>query len=162
MKTRESVCIMCSACYSTHVRFTAPTPTYAEHSADAEASAQSRRVIPRFWRKEAQWTQSKRPYIWQGEMALLAVSFFLKSLQGKGVEMGHHSGGNIHALRLTTGSVCVCVCPQLVRQVVCVLHSCRLPWLSPFPLYAWKRPISKMNMWKLKTLATFLLSLLIF
>lgn len=61
---------------------------------------------------------------------------FLKSLQGKGVEMGHHSGGNIHALRLTTGWVCVCVCPQLVRQVVCVLHSCRLPWLSPFPLYA--------------------------
>lgn len=47
---------------------------------------------------------------------------FLKSLQGKRVEMGHHSGGNIHALRLTTGSVCVCVCVHswLGRWCVCV------------------------------------------
>lgn len=45
---------------------------------------------------------------------------FLKSLQGKGVEMGHHSGGNIHALRLTTGWVCVCVSTVGQAGGVCV------------------------------------------
>lgn len=34
-------CILCSACLSMHVRFTAPTPTHVELSADAETSAQS-------------------------------------------------------------------------------------------------------------------------
>lgn len=41
-------------------------------------------------------------------------------------------------------------CPQLVKQLVCVCVWCSsgLPWLNPFPLYAWKRPVSKMNLLK--------------
>ena len=39
------VCITCSARNSMYIRFTAPTPTHMEHSADAETSAQSSIVL---------------------------------------------------------------------------------------------------------------------
>lgn len=94
-----------------HVRFTAATPTHVEHSADAEASAQSGGVMARFRQQEAQWTQSKQPCSWQREIVLLAVSFEDVAGWGGwgGVDMDTgHSGGNIRAFRLTTGTVCVC------------------------------------------------------
>lgn len=42
-----SVCIMCSACCSMYIPFTAVTPTHMKHSADAETSAQRSSVSPR-------------------------------------------------------------------------------------------------------------------
>lgn len=119
------VCITCSARNSMYIRFTAPTPTHVEHSADAETSAQSSIVLcvepdSKQHMLECCDRAGADTVLFPFVFVLVCVSLHSCAVcivQERGKKMGHHSEGNIHALRLTTGSVCVhswlgswCVC----------------------------------------------------
>lgn len=120
------VCIMCSACFSIYILWhphtwstqqmqrhrhkavvLSPYPDSKQHMLEGCIRAERER--------ESSFLLSSCLRVFAG--GVLALCVLLRSLQEKWKKMGHHSEGNSHALRLTTGSMCVyswlgswCVC----------------------------------------------------
>lgn len=122
-----------------YVEFTSPTHGALRRCRDLK------RVVATSWQQAAHVEPSEISSLFFVFMFIGFLYCMLPELsQEEGKKVVRHREANIHVLRLTR----IRVCPQLVRQLVCVLCSSRLPWLNRFPLYASKRPVSKMNLAK--------------
>lgn len=148
-----SVCLMFRTCYSTYIRFTVLTPTHRERSADA--ADQHHGVVlcldPDSKQHMLESSERHSPLL----LCLYAVCvcvlldsctvFFAQAIAGKRKENGPSRWKQQPCLEVDHR---IHVFPQLVRQLVCVLCSSRLPWFNPIPLNPWKRPVSRMNLVK--------------